>query len=196
MRHGQSFANIQNVTSGILDTPLTDNGLQQAREASVIVSNLPHSVDIIYHSALSRARNTASVIAAVTDAKMVEHPGLNEHDFGEWEGELWDYVLEQLMLGREPPGGETDEIFISRVRVTLNQILQSHSSNNIPMLVAHGGIFYAISRLYDCSLQHIENSKLYLFEPAIELSIPWRTWSVKYVEDKCHFDLETLFYIK
>jgi broad specificity phosphatase PhoE len=195
MRHGESLANIRNITSGSLDVSLTVSGHKQAQEASKLIANMPKKINTIYHSSLIRAKNTALLVGSVINAIMIENSGLNEHNFGEWEGEPWDVVLEQLILGNEPPQGETNKEFITRVKNTINAILLQHSSDNPPLLVAHGGVFYAISRLYKHKMHDVENCKLYFFEPTVDLSMPWITWSVKELNNKCYFERESLFYI-
>lgn len=63
VRHGETEMNVANLLSGIIDTPLTRNGIQQAiKTGQDIKSNLP-SIDLIICSPLERAYETARLIA-------------------------------------------------------------------------------------------------------------------------------------
>ena len=59
-RHGQSQANANNIVSPT-DTPLTQLGIQQAKELAVKIKN--KHIHTIICSPLARAQNTASILA-------------------------------------------------------------------------------------------------------------------------------------
>lgn len=83
IRHGEAEANAQGVLAGTRnDTPLTDRGRAQAKDAAELVAKLPIEVMIV--SPLSRAQETAHIIADAIGYKgrMVTEPMFAERDFG------------------------------------------------------------------------------------------------------------------
>lgn len=56
IRHGETEANAAQIMAGSMDTPLTENGITQAKEAAKIVEALNIKPQAIVHSHLSRAR--------------------------------------------------------------------------------------------------------------------------------------------
>ena len=82
-RHGQTVWNRRDVVCGRTDIPLTEKGLQQARELAEQVAAAP--VDLILASPLQRAQQTAQVVAERIHAPIVTEPLLLEQDFGDYE---------------------------------------------------------------------------------------------------------------
>ena len=99
IRHGQTVANITDVMSGWMETPLTDTGVSQARAAGQALSRCP--VGRIVSSDLSRARHTAQLVGEGTGIHEVTlAPELREWHFGPYEGrphqEMWRGLLPYL----------------------------------------------------------------------------------------------------
>lgn len=195
IRHGQSFANAEGITSGVLDTCLTDKGIYQANSAAKTLYKLPYEIDTIYHSSLARAKHTALILGDFINARMIENSGLNERNFGKWEGMPWEDTLSQLIKGDEPPEGENNDDFLFRVQQTLNKILLGHKSSSTPILVTHGGFFHTLSCLYECKLNYLANSKIFFFKPKNNHFMPWQVFSVIMRKNNIHFIEEDLFYI-
>lgn len=64
LRHGQSLANIQGNFAGQRDnSPLTELGIQQAKDAGKMWNEKGISLDKIISSPLIRARKTAEIFA-------------------------------------------------------------------------------------------------------------------------------------
>jgi broad specificity phosphatase PhoE len=61
MRHGESSGNVKGVPQGTTEHPLTDTGRDQARKAGAWLRG--QKIDIIVSSPLSRARETAEIVA-------------------------------------------------------------------------------------------------------------------------------------
>lgn len=102
--------------AGSLDSPLTAKGRDQAKTARDIVAQLEIKPVAVFHSHLSRARDTASIINEVLDAPMHEDPDLAEIHAGEWEGVKYDACRHFLDDWAQAPGGEAPEEFFERVR--------------------------------------------------------------------------------
>ena len=84
IRHGQTEANAAQRMAGWLDSPLTDLGRQQADHARKKVEALEDKPQIIVHSQLSRARETAAIINANLNLPMIEDEDYAEMHAGDW----------------------------------------------------------------------------------------------------------------
>ena len=92
IRHGESVANAEKWHSGRIDSPLTEKGRQQASRAGKKASAQGLSVDLIVSSPLSRAFETAKIIAkelGYPEERIQLNPILVERDYGELSGKLW-----------------------------------------------------------------------------------------------------------
>ncbi len=179
IRHGQSTANVRHITAGgLFDCPLTDLGCQQARNlAPLLKANMLPLPSCIYHSTMIRARDTAQYLNEGLGLDMVPDFDLREHDLGVWDGLPWADVFPHLKAGTPPPGGESTEKFADRVMHTLKRILITSQVENPPMIVAHGGLFYAIGFMYEYAMSDIQNCHLHYFEPMPQQALfPWHVW--------------------
>lgn len=84
IRHGQTQANVDQITQGWRDSPLIEQGYEQARAAH-------HKLDlegaVIFSSDLGRAQTTAQLVAGPEhDAKILYDWRLRERGYGELEG--------------------------------------------------------------------------------------------------------------
>ncbi len=86
VRHGESQWNVEDKICGITDSPLTDKGRQQALITGKAILDLGIQADMILHSPLQRASETAHIISRVTKIPLQEEPRLIEQAFGIWEG--------------------------------------------------------------------------------------------------------------
>jgi len=103
----------------------------------------------VYSSDLQRAHVTAEIIARSSMLKVRVDPSWREIDMGDWEGRTVSALhneASQLVerLFAEPdsfkyPEGESFADFTVRVGSALDQVLKSHSGDEIA-LVAHGGV--------------------------------------------------------
>lgn len=158
IRHGQTEANKARLFAGSMDSPLTNLGIEQAKEAGKKLENIEFNA--IYASDLSRAIDTANFIrqANKTGAAELEvciEPRLREKDFGNWEGLPFEeiekkYADEWAKFISDPDmgiaSGETSEAFSGRVEKSYNEIVGRHenaSDKNI-CIVAHGGVLMAL----------------------------------------------------
>ncbi len=159
IRHGQSTANASGIWQGQLDFPLSDEGQQQARLAGRALAG--ERIDGLYTSPLSRASETAQIIARETGfpGEVLPVEGLKERSGGMLEGttreereagnaelmEQWLSLPEEL--GWTLVGAETDEEVLTRFGDTLSEILSRHPSPaGSLVVVTHGGIMRAFLR--------------------------------------------------
>lgn len=178
IRHGESEANAAQLTSGGgLDVPLTQKGEKQAHTLSPYLQQLEITPSQIFASPMKRAHKTAQLINQHMDLSMTVVTTLHETLFGDWEGEPWEDVIPRLDNGEAPPNGEDNEVFTARIQNTITKILHKSDRDDIPMIVAHGGLFYAMGIMYEYGMSSIQNCHLHLFEPHPEHALfPWIVW--------------------
>ena len=173
IRHGQTEANAAQRMAGWLDSPLTDLGRQQADHARKKVEALEDKPQIIVHSQLSRARETAAIINTNLNLPMIEDEDYAEMHAGDWEGAPWEDCTGMFDDWQDPPGGETSTDFIDRVRRAKNKALAREEEP--ALIVCHGGVFRAFAKLYEIDIWGVENCQLHEFLPHPKNgAFPWR----------------------
>lgn len=93
IRHGETDWNKEHVFRGLKDIPLNENGLMQARKTAAALQTVP--VKAVYSSPLSRAHDTARVIAGAKGLEPVIEEPFNDLSFGLWEGRPVDEVARE-----------------------------------------------------------------------------------------------------
>lgn len=90
-RHGETDDNIppQRV-QGWIDAPLNDRGRAQAKELATAVQS--QGVAAVYSSHLSRARETAEIVARELGLEVTVDERLAESNRGDWEGRLLEEI--------------------------------------------------------------------------------------------------------
>ncbi|HMK42881.1 MAG TPA: alpha-ribazole phosphatase [Dissulfurispiraceae bacterium] len=131
---------------GQIDIPLNDKGIRQAAALRERLRNV--SFTAVYCSDLSRARDTAAIVAQPHGLQPIERVDLREIALGAWEGITFDEIRrhspqEYGERGRDivlfrPPGGESFSDCNARVIAALFNILST--SEGDLLLVAHAGV--------------------------------------------------------
>jgi alpha-ribazole phosphatase len=166
LRHGAVEGG--EVYRGRTDDPLSATGHLQMREAMVGLSQW----DRIISSPLQRCAAFAGDFAHQYGIPFTLEPGLQEIDFGEWEGcsaaELLQTSPEALTkfwqdpLHNAPPGGESLIQFNHRV-VTTWETLHQGNQNQRLLLVTHAGVIrmllcqlqgWSLNRLWEIEVKH------------------------------------------
>jgi len=166
VRHGESFANRFEYPSGRMDTRLTRLGWDQARNAADIVSRLPEQPSVIVASALVRARETAKLIHKRLDCDLKIDRHLGEQYYGSYQGVSKQRIREQYgheIWWMKPTDGEGMPGFSHRVMSAMEKWINRH---DLPMFVAHGGLFTAFGHAFDRHIRGIPNASVFLFSPA------------------------------
>ena len=91
LRHCETNLNNENKYLGITDIPLNDTGKANAKSIAEKFKNI--NLNKIYSSGLKRSYETANIIAQGHSSEVEKLPGLNEINFGEWEGVTFNEVL-------------------------------------------------------------------------------------------------------
>jgi 2,3-bisphosphoglycerate-dependent phosphoglycerate mutase len=130
VRHGETDWNAEGRLQGHTDTPLNDFGRRQARALAEDLAG--EAVDAVYSSDLSRARETAEIVAERLGLPVVLDPDLREKDWGTWEG-LTAAERDHVELA-----GETTGAHRARVLRSLHSIADRHPAGRV-LVVTHGG---------------------------------------------------------
>lgn len=145
-RHSQTLWNIEKRLQGRKDSPLTNEGIENAKALKQYIQNM--YFDYIYSSPIPRAYITAQY---VFQDNIIKDERLIEMNFGEFEGRkikdilktdyeiyhnLWHHPEKFIRI----PGGESYDEVILRVHSFLNDLKQLPNDSNI-FIVTHGMYF-------------------------------------------------------
>jgi 2,3-bisphosphoglycerate-dependent phosphoglycerate mutase len=163
VRHGQSEWNLKNLFTGWKDVGLSEQGIEEAREAGRKLKKLGLTFDRAYTSALSRAHRTLDLILeeiGQPDLETLRDQALNERDYGDLVGLDKDaarkkWGAEQVLQWRRsynvaPPGGESLKDTAARVLpYYLQNILPDVLSGKRILVSAHGNSLRALVMVLD-----------------------------------------------
>ncbi len=160
VRHGQSEWNAQGRWQGQADPPLSELGRRQAIAAGAYVARTDR-FDAIACSTLDRAYTTARLIAeqcAMVEPFATEH--LIERSAGAWSGLTREEIERDypgfLKAKKYPEGYEYDDELLVRVNRGLAEIVSDLDGDRL-LVVAHGGIVYAIEQSLGLPFRHLSN---------------------------------------
>src|SRR3954470_10699910 len=124
LRHGQSTWNAENLFTGWVDVPLSEQGEGEARQGGQLLSSAGLLPDVVHTSLLRRAISTANIALDAADRHWIPVKRdwrLNERHYGALQGKnkketLDEYGEEQFMLWRRsfdvpPPPLDDDSEF-------------------------------------------------------------------------------------
>ena len=142
-RHGQTQWNVLKRLQGRLDSPMTEQGLTQAKQLATSVAS--NNIELIISSPLPRAKTTAQICQKQLNLPLYFNEQLIERDFGSWQGQLFDSLTEQAHFKdvffkvnqHAPPQGETGLQCAQRFEQALQQIANNYRQQHI-LVVTHG----------------------------------------------------------
>lgn len=145
MRHGQTVYNTQHILQGRCDSPLTDEGVAQARRTAAWLRSQEANFSCIAASPLGRAQQTLDIVVAevpgLSTLPRISSAGLMERDYGRFEGE----PVERLGVSPWEPGdaavmrgGETQACARYRIVSTLRDLMDGCTGD--ALAVSHGSI--------------------------------------------------------
>ena len=162
IRHGQSEWNALNQFTGWKDPDLTAKGIEEARNAGMIINNLKINFDLVFTSALIRAQNTAEIILKEINQPLstIKNQALNERNYGDLAGLNKDDARkrwgdEQVHIWRRsydipPPGGESLKDTGERVLPFFMKEIHPHVCKGKNVLVAaHGNSLRSLIKFLD-----------------------------------------------
>lgn len=142
LRHGQTDWNIDFRLQGVTDIPLNETGIAQARDAAAAIDAFEW--DLVLTSPLSRARDTAAIVAEANGlAEVIVEPLLLERSFGEAEGLSHEEWKARYADTNVVPGGETLAELESRARLLLDTLVANHHGKRV-LAVSHGALIRKI----------------------------------------------------
>ncbi len=163
VRHGQSEWNEKNLFTGWENPGLTKKGLDEAKNAGILIDELDIEFHYMFTSALIRAQLTGSIILETinqTKIEVIKDKALNERFYGDLQGlnkdecrEKWGE--EQVQIWRRsydggPPGGESLKETGERVLpYYLDQIHPLINLNKNIIIAAHGNSLRSLIKHLD-----------------------------------------------
>jgi broad specificity phosphatase PhoE len=193
IRHGQTEWNRHERFRGWVDIDLDDMGIRQAEAAAPRI--VQWEVTAIYSSPLKRAMATAQIIANRLNLPVVPLEGLNDMNFGIWQGisveetkenypelfDLWRYSPQRLQI----PQGESLDDVRKRVVATIDDLTSRHQNTTIA-LVTHR----VVCKVLLCHLLGLDNSHFWqLAQDATAINlfeINGGKATVTLINDTCH----------
>jgi broad specificity phosphatase PhoE len=152
-RHGETDWNRELRWQGHSNPPLNERGRRQARALAAALDGT--SLTAVYSSDLSRASETAEIVASRLDLPVTVDPALREIDVGSWEGVTLAEIearFPEAVEGWERrgahgwEGGETHDQMAARVLNAVHSIAAGHESEEL-LVVTHGGPIRALKAL-------------------------------------------------
>lgn len=150
LRHGETDWNIELRMQGHRDIPLNATGLAQATACAPSVVAL--GPEAIVSSDLTRARQTAEIVARAASLSVATDPRLRETALGHWEGRTRDEVRSQWPGQWEewrhrgarmaPPGGESRLQVAERSMRVVDEL--DRGPHRVALLVTHGGLIVGL----------------------------------------------------
>jgi isoleucyl-tRNA synthetase len=151
-RHAEAESNITGVIDSVKDegNHLTETGKAQA--AATAESLRQSGITRIVHSGMTRARETAEIIAAALGlpaTAVVADARLEEFKVGtEWEGKTWaefnaQFATEEEKFQKTFPGGESRYDLLKRVGQWLYEYEATHTAEHT-LVIGHGSSLFAL----------------------------------------------------
>lgn len=158
VRHGQSEWNLKNLFTGWKNPPLTDKGVEEARETGRKLKAAGYDPDLYYTSALTRAHQTLDLMLeelGVVNVTITRNQALNERDYGDLAGLNKDdarkkWGEEQVHIWRrsfdvQPPGGESLKDTAARTLPYYDaEIVPQLKAGKTVLVAAHGNSLRSI----------------------------------------------------
>ena len=159
-RHGETDWNVAEVFRGKFDIELNETGLKQAELLAEYLSS--SGIDAIYSSPLKRAVKTAEAIAGYHNLGVNIAPGLDDFDYGEWQGlshlevkdkyqdlySRWINHPEQIVM----PSGESLDNVRDRAMPVVDEVV--HEDEGTVLLLSHR----VVNKVIICALLGLDNS--------------------------------------
>lgn len=142
LRHGQTDWNINFLLQGITDIPMNETGIEQVKLAAKAIR--AEDWDIVLTSPLSRARQTAEIIAGhVGFSEIIENDLLIERSFGEAEGLSHDQWRAKYANLDVIPGGESRTSLNERSKLLLDTVAAQLAGKRV-LAISHGALIRSL----------------------------------------------------
>jgi probable phosphoglycerate mutase len=194
IRHGETEWNRDGRWQGHADVPLSMRGREQAQALAQRLADERIAVDYIYASDLSRASETAQIVARKLGMPVHTLPDLRELHLGSWSGLTRSQIMQRfpgaLVTFHHAHDGETRTVFGDRVSNAVATLAQQHPGQRL-MLVTHGGVIRTLLlRLYERHGQPHAHVPPITNTSITELSVQAGSWRVLHISDGAHLGSE------
>ena len=182
VRHGVTAHSLERRFSGSgtrgIDPPLVTLGISQA-EAAARELVARGGADVIVSSPMLRTQQTATAISTALGLPLQTLEGLQECDFGEWEGATFAEVLErwpdQMALWLQspevaPPGGESAAQVSRRVIAAMDHVRSPYTGLRVVVVGHVGSIRCATAHALRAPLETMNRMELL---PASLTTLTW-----------------------
>ncbi|EHB64424.1 MULTISPECIES: histidine phosphatase family protein [Paenibacillus] len=149
VRHGLTDWNAMGKIQGQTDIPLNEEGRRQARLLGERLRQEPYHWDFAISSGLSRAEETAQIIASMLGIPVADpDPRVRERRYGQVEGLTAEEREARFGTDwhQQDLGQESDVELMSRGLVFLDDMAIKHRNSNI-LVVSHGGFLAQLYKL-------------------------------------------------
>ncbi|MGG7079583.1 histidine phosphatase family protein [Clostridium sardiniense] len=191
-RHGQTEWNLEKRLQGHGNSPLTEFGLNRAKELSKRIKEI--DIDTIYTSPIERAYKTAHIVKGDKDIEVKVHEGLKEMNFGDYEGKITEEVMKEnpdwdisaIMRGNldmRAPNGETLGEVRERVNSAMREIIKENEDKNI-LIVAHGITLKAIMAFFN---DQEANNEVMEQASLTKVIVDGENFNIEFKNDGSHF---------
>jgi broad specificity phosphatase PhoE len=195
LRHGESIGNVESRWQGQSDYPLTEKGRAQVRSLAERWKSEGVKFDLAVTSTLTRARETAEIVASALNVKIEYDPIWMERDVGEMAGLTAEEVRKKprrpYTTPYEPIGGvgEGDWALYLRAGQALHALLQRTPGSYL--IVSHGGMLNQLMYTIVGISPHADPSGVrFRFENASFARVtyypPQNRWVIDTLNDRAH----------
>lgn len=148
IRHGESYANINQTVESYSCQGLTEKGIAQVQSLAQRIQHEGMQFDAYYASTLKRARMTAEILAPAIGKPIQWEDDLHELRVGEADGMRYQEVSQRYPMfdraimdvhTKVAPGGESWNEFAGRCASVLNSIANANKGKHVAV-VCHGGV--------------------------------------------------------
>lgn len=188
VRHGQTLFNVRRMIQGSCDSPLTKQGIMEARIAGSALKDV--RLDRAFCSSSERAVDTAALVLAGRKIQAVPMKGLKEFDFGLLDGERVDDIQEQLLshssMDFTDLGGDSLATISDRIIRTFEQITaQCHDGDHV-LIVSHGAYGMHVMRtLLHVRSEEFESGRLTIFPNGGIMQFVYEDGEYRLLEGPC-----------
>lgn len=195
LRHGESVGNAEARWQGQSDYALTEKGRTQARTLAQRWKSEGVRFDRIISSPLTRAKETAEIIASALSLDVEFDPIFLERNIGEMEG----MTAEEVRKVPQPPyvtpydsiggGGEGDWALFLRAGQALHDLLHRPPGNYL--IVSHGGLLNQLMHAIVGIAPHVDPSGVrFRFENTAFARVTYfphqHRWAIDTLNDHTH----------
>jgi len=197
LRHGESIGNAQSRWQGQSDYALTERGRAQARALGARWKSEGVKFDLVIASPLSRAKETAEIIASALNVKVEFDPIWLERHIGEMEG----LTAEEVRKRPQPPyvtpydsiggEGEGDWALFLRAGQALHNLLRRPGGSYL--IVSHGGLLNQLMNAIIGIAPHVDPSGVrFRFENTAFARVVYyphqHRWAIDAINDRAHLN--------